>query len=165
MKHSSPSSRRIFSIYGIISLVLIFTLIPSPVILAQQAAAPAQEAAKQATTDDLPPLPLSPIEKAQKDGTALPLSLKEITKLALQNNLDIAIQDTNEQLSQQKILQAFGDYDPKLTGQLGVQSRKTANQSSYQYSFQLSHDLFGGEMMADYGGRRTSRGTCSATFT
>jgi len=115
-------------------LVLIFTLIPSPVILAQQAAALAQEGAKQSTTEELPPLPLSPIEKAQKDGTALPISLKELTKLALQNNLDIAIQDTNEQLSQQKILQAFGDYDPKLTGQLGVQSRKTANQSTYQYS-------------------------------
>ena len=60
------------------------------------------------------------------------MSLKDITKLALQNNLDIAIQDTNEELSQQKILQAYGDYDPKLTGTLGVQSRKTANQSTYQ---------------------------------
>jgi outer membrane protein len=134
MKHSSPLFRRISSLYGIISLVLIVTLIPSPVILAQQAAAQSQEAAKQSTTDDLPPLPLSPIEKAQKDGTAQPISLKELTKLALQNNLEIAIQDTNEQLSQQRIFQAFGDYDPKLTGQLGVQSRKTANQSTYQYS-------------------------------
>ena len=122
MKHSSPSSRRILSMSGIISMVLILTLIPSPVIIAQ-------EAPKPASTDDLPPLPLSPIEKAQKDGTALPLSLKDITKLALQNNLDIAIQDTNEQLSQQKILQAFGDYDPKLTGQLNLQKRKSASQS------------------------------------
>ena len=83
---------------------------------------------------DLPPLPLSPIEIAEKDGTALRMSLKDITKLALQNNLDIAIQDTNEELSQQKILQAFGDYDPKLTGTIGLQSRKNANQSTYQLS-------------------------------
>ena len=31
-------------------------------------------------------------------------------------------------------MQAYGDYDPKLTGTLGVQSRKTANQSTYQLS-------------------------------
>ena len=61
MKHSSPLFRRISSMSGIVSLVLILTLIPSPVIMAQ-------EAAKTASTDDLPPLPPSPIEKAQKDG-------------------------------------------------------------------------------------------------
>ena len=102
--------------------------------MAQQAAADSQEATKKSANDDLPPLPLSPIEIAEKDGSALRMSLKDITKLALQNNLDIAIQDTNEELSQQKILQAFGDYDPKLTGTIGVQSRKNANQSTYQLS-------------------------------
>jgi outer membrane protein len=134
MKHSSPSSRWRLSMSGIIALVLIFTIVPSPVIIAQQAAASTQEAAQKSKSADLPPLPMSPIEKAQKDGTALNISLKDLTKLALQNNLDIAIQDTNEQLSQQKILQAFGDYDPKLTGQLGVKSTKSANQSTYQFS-------------------------------
>jgi outer membrane protein len=119
---------------GIIALVLIFTIVPSPVVIAQQAAAPTQATAQKSADADLPALPSSPTEKAAKDGTALPLSLKEITKLALQNNLDIAIQDTNEQLSQQKIFQAFGDYDPKLTGQLSLQSQKSANQSSYQFS-------------------------------
>jgi outer membrane protein len=133
MKYGSASSKWI-SMLGIISLVFTLTIVPSPVIMAQQAAADSQEAAKKSANDDLPPLPSSPTEIAEKDGTALRLSLKDITKLALQNNLDIAIQDTNEELSQQKILQAFGDYDPKLTGTLGVQSRKTANQSTYQYS-------------------------------
>jgi outer membrane protein TolC len=134
MKYSSPLYRRIFSPSGIISLVLIFTLVPSPLLLAQDAVPAAQSTAKASSTEDLPPLPLSPIEKAQKDGTALPISLKELTKMALQNNLDIAIQDTNEQLSQQKIFQAFGDYDPKLTGQLNLQKRKSASTSSYQFS-------------------------------
>lgn len=134
MKYSSPLYRRIFSPSGIISLVLIATLVPSPLIFAQNAASAIQSVAKPATNEDLPPLPLSPIEKAQKDGTALPISLKELTKMALQNNLDIAIQDTNEQLSQQKIFQAFGDYDPKLTGQLSLQKEKSASTSSYQFS-------------------------------
>ncbi len=133
MKYGSASSKWI-SMLGIISLVFTLTIVPSPVIMAQQAAADSQEATKKSADSDLPPLPLSPIEIAEKDGSALRMSLKDITKLALQNNLDIAIQDTNEELSQQKILQAYGDYDPKLTGTLGVQSRKTANQSTYQYS-------------------------------
>jgi len=133
MKYGSASSKWI-SMLGIISLVFTFTIVPSPVIMAQEAAADSQEAAKTSANSDLPPLPLSPIEIAEKDGSALRMSLKDITKLALQNNLDIAIQDTNEEISQLKILQAQGDYDPKLTGTLGVQSRKTANQSTYQYS-------------------------------
>ena len=95
--------------------------------MAQQAAADSQEAAKKSANDDLPPLPLSPIEIAEKDGTALRLSLKDITKLALQNNLDIAIQDTNEQLSQQKIIAAYGNYDPTLSASLGTSSQKSAN--------------------------------------
>jgi outer membrane protein len=72
-------------------------------------------------------LPLSPIEKAEKDGTAINLSLKDITKLALQNNLDIAISDTNEALYQKKLLQAYGPYDPAISLSLGVQSFKQPN--------------------------------------
>lgn len=138
MKASSALPRWIFSSLGILCLVFTCATI-SPVTLAQQpSTSPTQETAKTDTAD-LPPLPLSPIERAQKDGTALPLSLKEVTKLALQNNLDIAIQDTNEQLSQQKILQAYGDYDPTLTGTLSLNSSKSAitnytNASTANYS-------------------------------
>jgi len=156
---------------GIISMALVLTLIPAPVLIAQ-------EAEKPASTDDLPPLPLSPIEKAQKDGTALQLSLKDITKLALQNNLDIAIQDTNEQLSQQKILQAHGDYDPKLTGQLNLQKRKSANQSSYQFStekYNISDDASwnftfqqtvktGGTFQASWNSSRSESNSTSTLF-
>jgi len=40
------------------------------------------------------PSAVSPIEQAEKNGTALRISLKDLTKLALENNLDIAISDT-----------------------------------------------------------------------
>ncbi len=72
-------------------------------------------------------LPLSPIEQAEKDGTALHLSLKDLTKLALQNNLDIAISDTSEELFQQKVVQAYGPYDPALNVTLGYQSSRRPN--------------------------------------
>jgi outer membrane protein len=126
MNHSSALPRWIFAVLGILCLVLVFATI-SPVTMAQQQAAPpAQESAKTSTTAELLPLPLSPIEKAQKDGTAVLLSLKDLTKLALQNNLDIAIQDTNEQLSQQKIRGSYGDYDPALTGTVNLNTQKSA---------------------------------------
>ena len=160
------------------SLVLILTLVPSQVVIAQQSDSAPQQAAVKSANDDLPPLPMSPIEKAEKDGTALNISLKEITKMALQNNLDIAIQDTNEQLSQQKIFQAFGDYDPKLTGQLGVQSQKSANQSTYQYStsnfnkndtatwnFTFSQTVkTGGTIQANWNSNRTASNSTSSLF-
>ena len=72
-------------------------------------------------------LPLSPIEQAEKDGTALRLSLKDLTRLALQNNLDIAISDTNEELFHQRIVQSHGPYDPALSVGLGYQSNKRPN--------------------------------------
>ena len=126
MKYGSALSKWI-STLGIIGLAFSLTIMPSPVIMAQQAAADSKEATKKSADDDLPPLPSSPIEIAVKDGTALRLSIKDITKLALQNNLEIAISDTNEQLSQQKIIAAYGNYDPTLSASLGVNSQKSAN--------------------------------------
>jgi outer membrane protein len=126
MNSSSSSPRRILCVLGIFCLVLVFASV-SPVTMAQeQAAPPAKEGTSTSTAAELPPLPLSPIEKAEKDGTALTLSLKEITKLALQNNLDIAIQDTNEQMQQQKIRQSYGDYDPSLNTTFSTRTNKSA---------------------------------------
>jgi HAE1 family hydrophobic/amphiphilic exporter-1 len=179
MKERLLWPRWILSSLGIFSLVFAFTAISSPVIHAQQAApASEQAAAQQSSTADLPPLPMSPTEKAEKDGTALRLSLKDITKLALQSNLDIAIQDTNEQLNQQKIFQVYGDYDPKLTGQLGVNLRRTANtnlasQSTASYSsndtalwnFEFSQPLkTGGTIKLGWNSQRLNSNTTFSLF-
>jgi outer membrane protein len=131
MKHGSASSKWI-STLGIISLVLTLTTVPSPVVLAQQAAAPETE--KKSSMDELPPLPPSPIEIADKEGTALRMSLKDVTKMALRQNIDIAIQDTNEELNRQKITQTYGSYDPTLDGQFSIGTRKNANTTLYDSS-------------------------------
>ena len=133
MKHGSASSKWI-STLGIFSLVFTLTAVPSPVIMAQEAAAGSQEPAKKSADDDLPPLPPSPIEIAEKDGTALRMSLKDVTLMALQHNLDIAIQDTNEEVNRQKILATYGSYDPTLTARMSVGSRKNANTTTYDSS-------------------------------
>src|SRR5207247_9505576 len=70
---------------------------------------------------------LSPIEEAEKNGTALRLSLKDISKLALQNNLDIAISDTNEEWYQQQVIRAYGPYAPQRFIGLRYGSSKSPN--------------------------------------
>jgi outer membrane protein TolC len=55
------------------------------------------------------------------------MSLKDLTKLALQNNLDIAISDTNEELYNQRIRQAYGPYDPIFQFTPGLQNRRQPN--------------------------------------
>ena len=81
-----------------------------------QAAKIEAQAQAQITQITLVPVSLvSPIERAEKDGTALRLSLKDVTKLALQNNLNIAIADTQEDLKQQALVSAHAQYDPTLT--------------------------------------------------
>jgi outer membrane protein TolC len=118
---------------GFLGLIMASTTISVPVI-AQENAASTQDKAKPSDTEGIPPLPLSPIEKAQKDGTAFPVSLMEITKLALQQNLDIAIQETNQEISKKKIQEQAGSYDPQLTAQLSTNSSKSANTQTYDSS-------------------------------
>lgn len=124
-------------------------------------------------------LPLSPIEQAEKNGTAVRLSLKDITKLALQNNLDIAISDTNEELYQQKLLQAYGPYDPAVAVAVGVQSSKQPNtnytnrstQGSFNkidyanWNFKFTQNLkSGGGVMATYNSSRSDTNQAFALF-
>lgn len=180
MREISTAPRWVFVILGVLGLALAFTAIPSPVIMAQQASTPGKETTAQAVTEELPPLPLSPIEKAKKDGTALPLSLKDLTKLALQNNLDIAIQDTNEQTSQQKIIQAYGSYDPTLSLSANTRSSKSPNTNiasqsvaanyskneSASWQFDLSQPMkTGGTLKASWSTQRSYNDSTFALFT
>lgn len=135
MREHSVFLRRALSILSILGLIITTTTMSPPFIFAQETAPSSQETANQKTdTDELAPLPLSPIEKAEKEGTALRLSLKEVTKMALQNNLDIAIQDTNEEYNQLNIRQQFGNYDPQLTASLQYTSQKSAPYTTYNFS-------------------------------
>ncbi len=83
-------------------------------------------------------IPIGPIEKAEKDGAAYYVSLKDLTKLALQNNLDIAISDTNEELYQKKLLQAYGPYDPTVSLTLGARTTNQPNTNLTNQSTQGS---------------------------
>ena len=130
-------------------------------------------------TDGIPPLPKSPIERAQQDGTALPLSLTDITKLALQNNLDIAIQDTNEEASRQRLIAAYGAYDPSLSATLQTSSNRSisnsnfdtaasgttiADNSSWNFSFNQGIMKTGGNIRASWNSNRRETNSNTAAF-
>ena len=108
------------SLVAFLALAMAMTGIPSWNALAQatqqtQAQVAAEQKTEQPAEIKLAPVSLvGPIERAEKEGTALRLSLRDVTKMALQNNLNIAIADTNEELRQQSLIQARAAYDPSL---------------------------------------------------
>jgi len=106
---------------AVIALLLTLTLTSEPARTQDKPAPVAQVAGLPAE------IPISPIEQAEKDGTSIHISLRDLTKLALQNNLSIAISDTNEEYYQKRVLQAYGPYDPAISVRLGIQSVLSPN--------------------------------------
>ena len=64
------------------------------------------------------------VERVRSDGRYLDLPLKEAVRLALINNLEIAIEDFNEDVTEQLIFQTRGDYDPVLSFTTGWNSNE-----------------------------------------
>ncbi len=128
MKVRSALPQWISPIPGILCFLLMLPAYTLPAGAAWQFGASDQQGAEQAESDEgLEPLPMSPVEKAQKDGTAVLLSLKDITRLALENNIDIAVEGTNERSSLENLKSAYASYDPTLSFTLGTNSSKSAN--------------------------------------
>jgi len=125
MIFSSASGLRAYP--GSTAIGLAFLCLTVNLAGAPQAPAQTQETAPAQVSSNLPALPASPTEVAEKNGTALRMSMKDLTKLALQNNLNIAISDTNEELYGLRIRQAFGPYDPVLALTVGAQNSRSPN--------------------------------------
>lgn len=64
------------------------------------------------------------VDRVRSEGRFMDLSLKEAVRLALTNNLEIAIEDFNEDLTEQRIFQTRGDYDPMLSFTTGWNSNE-----------------------------------------
>ena len=61
------------------------------------------------------PEPESWKDRVRREGAVRELSLKDAIRLALINNLEIAIEEYNEDLNQQNIIGTKGFYDPTLS--------------------------------------------------
>lgn len=91
------------------------------------------------------------VERVRSEGRYLDLSLKEAVRLALTNNLEIAIEDFNEDVTEQRIFATRGDYDPVLSFTTGWNSSEWPSTSildagrniptSLRRGFQLSSSV------------------------
>lgn len=67
-------------------------------------------------------VPDSYVDRVRKQGAVLDLTLQEAIRLALTNNLEIAIENYNEDLNREQIIRTKGYYDPSLSFTLGWRS-------------------------------------------
>jgi outer membrane protein TolC len=127
----------------------------------------AQEKPQSAPTTTAALSLTSPIERAEKDGTALRISLKDLTKLALQNNLDIAISETNEALYQQRVTQLYGFYDPMITVNAATGRSKSANQrDTANWNFSITQNVpTGAAITANFNSSRNDTNQLATLFT
>jgi len=167
---------KLLTLLTIVCACLAITSAPPWTALAQERQT---TTAQDVQTPQVRDLPLGPIEQAEKDGTALHISLKDLTKLALQNNLDIAISDTNEALYQSRITQTYGYYDPTISLYLNAGRTKSANtnitnvsasgfnqRDAADWNFSYEQNVTsGGGFTVNFNSRRSDTNQLAALFT
>ncbi len=108
----------------IVQSIVLFTLV-CPQLLAQQEAVPAGEDPAPGTFQ----VPESYVDRVRREGTILTLALRDVMRLALTNNLEIAIEDFNEDLNRERHTIARGFYDPILRFSVGLESSDSPSTS------------------------------------
>jgi outer membrane protein len=147
--------------------VAFLLLSPGFSALAQETEA-AQTPAGQA---DAYQLPDSYETRVRQTGAVLEVSLQDTIRMALTNNLEIAIEDFNEDLYRERIIGVKGFYDPRLNFQIGWDSSETPARSVLDagsgiqvtssdrliMSSQLQQQIVGGGMLtANFNNNRQS---------
>ena len=77
-------------------------------------------------------IPESYVTRMREEGPVLEVTLREAIRLALVNNLEIAIENYNEDLNQEQIIRTRGFYDPTYNLSLGWTSSESPTTSSLQ---------------------------------
>jgi len=72
------------------------------------------------------------VTRMREEGPVLEVTLTEAIRLALVNNLEIAIENYNEDLNQEQIIRTRGFYDPTYSLSLGWSSSESPTTSSLQ---------------------------------
>ncbi len=108
----------------IVPSIVLFTLVCSQ-LLAQQEAVQAGEDLASGRFQ----VPESYVDRVRREGTILTLALRDVMRLALTNNLEIAIEDFNEDFNRERNTIARGFYDPVLRFSVGLESSDTPSTS------------------------------------
>ena len=77
-------------------------------------------------------IPESYVTRMRQEGPVLEVTLKESIRLALVNNLEIAIENYNEDLNREQIIKTRGFYDPTYSLSVGWSSSESPTTSSLQ---------------------------------
>ena len=72
------------------------------------------------------------IERMKRTSAVMDLSLQESIRMALSNNLEIAIENYNEDMNREQIIKTRGFYDPTLSFTVGWNSRENPTNNVLQ---------------------------------
>jgi HAE1 family hydrophobic/amphiphilic exporter-1 len=103
------------SVKGIILPIFFVITVPFLRAVPQEKSTPDQTAPKMPKIDR----PESWADRMRRERPVRELSVKDAIRLALINNLEIAIEDYNEDLNRQQIFGTRGFYDPRLRFEVG----------------------------------------------
>ncbi len=106
-------------------LFVLLTTLPA-VVVAQE---PDSNQDPISTSDQDIQVPEPYLERMRRISTVMELSLQESIRMALSNNLEIAIENYNEDMNREQIIKTRGFYDPTLGFTVGWNSRKRPNTS------------------------------------
>ena len=84
------------------------------------------------TADQDIQVPESYIERMKRTSAVMDLSLQESIRMALSNNLEIAIENYNEDMNREQIIKTRGFYDPTLSFTVGWNSRENPTNNVLQ---------------------------------
>ena len=113
------------SVIGTIIPVLIYLMLPLLWSGSQQELVSEQNNPEVSNIDR----PESWLDRTRRESPVLDISVKDAIRLALTNNLEIAIEDYNEDLNFQQILSTKGFYDPRLSVEVGWDSTESPARS------------------------------------
>ena len=111
------------SIGKLVSALLLAVFLSSGPFCRGQAAGVADPQGKDPTEEFAESLPY--VDQVRRQGGYLELGVKDAVRLALSNNLEIAIEDYNEQMIRESITSTKGFYDPELSFGVGWVSRES----------------------------------------
>ena len=102
-----------------------FSFLPVEASEAARDTAPLQDSVQEEEIQ----LPDSYVDRVRKEGALLEISLKEAIRLALNNNLERAIENFNEEINREQIIRTRGFYDPVFAFTVGWSSSESPTRS------------------------------------
>ncbi len=119
------------------------------------------------------------VDRIRREGNYRELSLRDAIRLALSNNLDLAIENFNEEINRTNILSTKGFFDPQVSFTVGIDSSESPttntltaggdiavfSRDGFTWNSSFSQNLpYGGDIRLALNNSRTSNNSTFNTF-